>query len=106
MSASLRRLAERVRRENGMTLGEPQLTFLRAVVLRAGGVSPEEFDQELGNARRAPALISRLIDEVTVKETFLFRHPTELFAIDAHARASNRSSLRVWCAACSTGEEA
>ena len=58
------------------------------------------------------AWFERLIDEVTIKETFLFRQREELDAIAWPAllgrpRATAGSeTVRVWVAACATGEEA
>ena len=56
-------------------------------------------------------LLQRLINEVTVRETFFFRHPDELEAIDWHRSlegANRRGSdvVRVWVAGCASGEEA
>ena len=111
MSESLSRLADLIRRESGVSLADAQLPSLRAAVLRAGGVAPEEFERRLGERRHERVLMTRLVDEVTVKETFLFRHPTDFASIDWHgmlerARAGGRHAVHVWCAACSTGEEA
>jgi chemotaxis protein methyltransferase CheR len=56
-------------------------------------------------------LLERLIDEVTINETFFFRQRAELDAIEWRplldaARAAGSETIRVWVAACSTGEEA
>jgi chemotaxis methyl-accepting protein methylase len=56
-------------------------------------------------------LLERLIDEVTVNETFFFRQPDELEAIEwrtllAAAADAGSPVVRIWVAACSTGEEA
>lgn len=111
MTSCLTRLADRVRRDSGMSLGDERLAYLRAAVMRAWDLSPEAFEQQLEDPRRATVLMSGLIDEITIKETSLFRHPDELAAIDWHAmlrraQAAGRSRVRVWCAACSTGQEA
>ncbi len=57
------------------------------------------------------ALRARLIDEVTINETFFFRQRRELDAIDWRglhqaARAAGSDTVRVWVAACASGEEA
>jgi chemotaxis protein methyltransferase CheR len=111
VSDALPRLAERLRGASGLSLGARQYAALGAAVRRAAGVDPEEFERLLDEPGRAPALMAALVDEAAVKETFLFRHPAELLAIDWHAmftsaRAAGGAGIRVWCAACATGEEA
>jgi chemotaxis protein methyltransferase CheR len=111
VSDALARLAERLRDESGLSLGARQYAGLGAAVRRAAGVDAEEFERLLEEPGRAAGLMTALVDEAAVKETFLFRHPTELVALDWHAmlataRASGRRDVRVWCAACATGEEA
>ena len=53
----------------------------------------------------------KLIDEITVRETFFLRHRSELEAIDWYsmldaARARGSDFVRVWVAGCASGEEA
>jgi len=56
------------------------------------------------------ALVRRLIDALTVKESYFLRQPEQLRALDwpqllAQAIADGRSRVRVWSAACAHGEE-
>ncbi len=58
-----------------------------------------------------PETLRRLIDEVTIRETFFFRHRSELDAIEWFsvldaARARGSGVVRVWVAGCASGEEA
>ncbi|HEY1358670.1 MAG TPA: CheR family methyltransferase [Thermoleophilaceae bacterium] len=109
MSAGLEQLAELVHRETGMVIKGSQLSSLAAAVSRLGpGTAPADF---LAAGGVPPELLERLIDEVTVKETFFFRQREELDAIDwplllETARASGSDKIRVWVAACASGEEA
>jgi len=110
VSGALQRVAALVRRESGMVLGESQMPALEAALRR---VDPK-FDAAtfLGRAGRdGRALLDRLIDEITINETFFFRERRELDAIDwprllDAAQAHGRDAIRVWVAACSSGEEA
>jgi chemotaxis protein methyltransferase CheR len=110
VSAALDRLAGLVRSETGMVLGQSQLPALVAALRR---VDPEldaaRFLREV--AADGSVLLDRLIDEVTINETFFFRQRRELDAIDWRrlleaAQAEGRDGIRVWVAACSSGEEA
>jgi chemotaxis protein methyltransferase CheR len=110
MSAGLERVAALVRQETGITLGESQLPSLEAALRR---VDPElgavAFLRKAGAGESA--LLDRLVEEVTINETFFFRQRRELDAIDWRrlldvARADGRDEIRVWVAACSSGEEA
>jgi chemotaxis protein methyltransferase CheR len=55
--------------------------------------------------------VARLIDEVTINETYFFRERSPLDEISWHglvenARSNGAAKARVWCAACASGEEA
>ena len=61
-------------------------------------------------ARREERLIGQLVDVMTTNETFFFRDKTPfdhlkdaIFPVLAQARKGSR--IRIWCAACSTGQE-
>lgn len=108
MSAGLHQLADLVRRETGIDMKGSQLGSLEAAVTRVGpATAPADFLAD-GASRQ---LIDRLIDEVTINETFFFRQREELDAIDwplllDTARLAGSDKIRVWVAACSSGEEA
>jgi chemotaxis protein methyltransferase CheR len=112
VSTMLGKLAEVVHRESGIALRESQYPSLAAAARRAA----PELDtagllRALADIGSGPPLLGRLIDEVTVNETFLFRQSEELDALDwaamlAGARAAGSAVVHVWVAGCSTGEEA
>ncbi len=61
-------------------------------------------------ARRDERLINQVVDVMTTNETFFFRDKTPfehvkdaIFPVLAQARRGSR--IRIWCAACSTGQE-
>ena len=105
-------LAALIERESGIRLDQRRYPLLAAAADR---VAPELsigglFDALAGCPADHP-LLRRLIDEVTVNETFFFRHADELFLLDWHALAEaalarGSSAIRVWVAGCSSGEEA
>jgi chemotaxis protein methyltransferase CheR len=112
VSAALQRVAELVRHRTGIVVSGVQLPSLEAALVRVDPALDAaaflRIDTERGEGRK---LLDRLIDEVTVNETFFFRQRRELDAIDwprllDGARAAGRDSVRVWVAACSSGEEA
>ncbi len=94
-----------------MVIKEPQLPALEAAIGRlAPGTDPQRFLTELSSPAGS-ALLHRLVDEVTIQETYFFREQRELEAIDwvsplREARKRGLGVVRAWVAACSTGEEA
>jgi chemotaxis protein methyltransferase CheR len=111
VSEPLNAVAELVRRRTGVVVKDAQLPALAAAL---GRIAPEmdakRFAAEIGETPRGP-LLHALIDEVTVQETYFLREQRELEAIDwqgllAAARERGSGVIRLWVAACSTGEEA
>lgn len=103
-------LADLVRRECGIVLGESQYPALEAGIRRAGLDRDAIASLALGSALDRGA-IDRLIDEIAVNETSFFRDRAQLEAIawpDLLASAQSRGSrtVNVWSVGCATGEEA
>lgn len=110
-STALERLAEVLRNETGIVTQGHQLGSLEAALARLR--PPLDADAFLRSSAGGAThgLLERLIDEVTVNETFFFRQREELDAIDWRslhetARKAGSETIRVWVAACATGEEA
>jgi chemotaxis protein methyltransferase CheR len=108
MSVALSALACIIQRESGIELKPSQFPSLQAAIARVDrGLTAEALlDRAISSQT-----IERLIDEVTIRETFFFRHPSELDAIDwpcvlRSARARGSELIRVWIAGCASGEEA
>jgi chemotaxis methyl-accepting protein methylase len=108
MSAALSEVARMIQRESGIILGSSQLPSLQAAIARVD----RELTAEALLDRAVPAeTVLRLIDEITIRETFFFRHRSELDAIEWYsllesARAHGSGVVRVWVAGCASGEEA
>ena len=80
----------------------------RAASLRLGGVPAYVRALALGDL---PGEWSCLLPHITIKESFLFRHPQHFAALASTvlprlgAAHTSRNSLRVWSAGCARGEE-
>jgi len=111
VSQAIRDVAALLQRETGIVTRDQQLPGLEAALGRIEpGMDAERFLSEVAARGRAPRLLGRLIDEVTIKETYFLRDRRELDAIDwprllGGARASGSDVVRIWVAACATGEE-
>jgi chemotaxis methyl-accepting protein methylase len=112
MTVALAQVAELVYQESGIRLANHQHAYLEAALDRVEtGVDPEQFLRRAANPVRRSALITRLIEEVTVKETSFLRDHEQLAGIDWRrlleaAQARGLDAPRVWIAPCATGEEA
>jgi chemotaxis protein methyltransferase CheR len=111
MNRALAEIAELVERETGIKSREtPDRSFAAAVARAAPGMDPPTLLHALRIGGGRAELLRRLIDEVTVNETFFFRHAEQLRALDwrgllASARSDGATAIRVWVPACATGEE-
>jgi chemotaxis protein methyltransferase CheR len=108
MSTALAEVARMIQHESGIELGPSQLPSLQAAIAR---VDRSLTAEALLDRALSTETLPRLIDEITIRETFFFRHPSELEAIEWYsmldaARARGSSVVRVWVAGCASGEEA
>jgi len=112
MTGALEQLAELIQRVSGIVVGPSRLPALRSAIGRVcPGASLPDVLELTADPRHGSATIDLLVDEITINETFFMRHRAELDAIPwarllADALRRGRPSLRVWSAACSSGEEA
>lgn len=111
MRAALQEIADLVRHEVGILVRESQASALEAALRRTGAPDPQTFLRLAEDPVEGRAAIDRLIDEVTVQETFFLRDRVQLEAIAWRlllegAREAGSPAVRVWVAACATGEEA
>ena len=115
----LRRYAQLVYQKIGVTISEQKATLLSNRLrrrLRATGLNCyDEYYELLCRTATADPEWEAFLQEVTTHETFLFRdkshwdwiHGVFLPDFMAQVRAGTRGpTLRVWSAACSTGDEA
>ncbi len=111
MRAALQQIAALVRNESGILVRENQESALEAAIRRTGAADPQTFLRLAEDPLEGRAAIDRLIDQVTVQETFFLRDRVQLEAIAwrlllESAREAGSPAVRVWVAACATGEEA
>ena len=112
MTHALDRVAALLLRETGIRIDRSQYTSLRLALARADpGGDAESFLHAAEDPIWGRETIARLVDAVTIKETFFVREPRQLDAIPwrvllERARAAGSHDVRVWSAACATGEEA
>ncbi len=112
--AVLAELAALIEEASGNVIPPSHLTFLaetakrRAASLRLAGVSAYVGALARGEL---PGEWSSLLPHVTVKESFLFRHPQHFAALAntilprLAATRAERRSLAIWSAGCARGEE-
>ncbi|HET7012464.1 MAG TPA: protein-glutamate O-methyltransferase CheR [Streptosporangiaceae bacterium] len=109
MNEALAAVAELVRRETGITISRSRQAALQGAIERAApGLGADGFARVAKEPARHRDLVDRLIDEVTVQETAFLRDGDQLDLIAWHSLASGARSgpVRVWSAACASGEEA
>lgn len=107
MTDPLVAIAALVRAESGMHALQPH-AIVRALAHAAPGLDPAAF---LMRARTDDELLARLLDEITVQETFFWRDRVQLATIDwralgERARARGSTCVEVWTAGCAGGDEA
>jgi chemotaxis protein methyltransferase CheR len=111
MTKALEQVAAFVHREIGMVLQDAQINALAGTIERiAPGSDADEFLLRLSDSRTGPSLLTSLVDQITIKETFFLRHLEQLdeipwSALWKRARAAGAKNVRVWSAACASGEE-
>lgn len=108
MSTALAEVARMIQHESGIELKSSQLPSLQAAIAR---IDRSLTAEALLDRAVSTETLQRLIDEITIRETFFFRHQSELEAIEWYsmldaARARGSSVVRVWVAGCASGEEA
>ncbi|CAN1531693.1 CheR Methylase of chemotaxis methyl-accepting proteins [Rhabdaerophilaceae bacterium] len=102
-----------IRQMAGIVLTPEKAYFVEA---RLSPVMREEkiasLDELLLRAERGDRRIhQRIVDALTTNETFFFRdrqpfdHFRDVIIPELHARRSAEKPIRVWCAACSSGQE-
>ena len=101
-----------LRRRAGIVLTADKTYLLEsrlAPLARKEGLNSIEDLLQVVRARRDERLITALVDVMTTNETFFFRDktPFELMKSTVLPKLveENRPRLRIWCAACSTGQE-
>jgi chemotaxis protein methyltransferase CheR len=82
-------------------------------MIALGVSSPAEYLEHLTTRGNRDAELRLLLNEITIGETYMFRHPAQLEALRnvilpqilESKGSAGLKRLRFWCAGCSTGEE-
>lgn len=106
-------VSQLLRRRAGIVLTGDKMYLLEsrlAPLARKEGLPSIDDLIHVVRARRDERLIAQVVDVMTTNETFFFRDKTPfdhlkeaIFPVLAQARRGSR--IRIWCAACSTGQE-
>jgi chemotaxis protein methyltransferase CheR len=107
----LRRLATAIERELGIKMPDTKLTMLHGRlqrrVLRLGLRTLGEYEDRLRDPAHAATERTQLFDLATTNKTDFFREPDHFTFLTQRALPSlGKIHCRVWCAGCSTGQEA
>jgi chemotaxis protein methyltransferase CheR len=111
------KIRDLIYRVSGIYQSEQKLYLLTASCGRrmsALGVgNPSEYFERLSARITGDAELRLLLNEITIGETYMFRHPTQLDALHdvvlprvmKSKSAIGLKRIRIWSAGCSTGEE-
>ena len=111
MTDALDQVVALLRRETGIRLEQSQHSALRSALARAApGGDALSFLRAAEDPVWRREVIAKLVDQVTIKETSFLRDRRQLDAIAwrlllERAHAAGSGEIRVWSAACATGEE-
>src|SRR5208337_3621086 len=111
------KIRDLVYRISGIYHAEEKLYLLSSRCARRmtalGVPSPSEYLEHLTTRGNREAELRLLLNEITIGETYMFRHPAQLEALQNVILPQilqvkglvSLKRLRFWCAGCSTGEE-
>jgi chemotaxis protein methyltransferase CheR len=111
------KIRDLIYRISGIYHSEEKLYLLSSRCARRmaalGVANPTEYLEHLTLRGNRDAELRLLLNEITIGETYMFRHPTQLDALRnlilpqiLETKGSvGLKRLRFWCAGCSTGEE-
>ncbi|GLH81593.1 chemotaxis protein methyltransferase [Bradyrhizobium sp. SSBR45G] len=106
-------LRKLLRDKSGLDLSADKQYLIESRLLplarKAGLASISDLVQKLRDG--SSTLVSQVVEAMTTNETFFFRdkvpfdHFREMIMPELLKARANRRSIRIWCAACSTGQE-
>ncbi len=111
------KIRDLIYRISGIYHSEQKLYLLTASCARrmtaCGAATPSAYLDRLTTRADRDSELRQLLDEITIGETYMFRHPSQLEAMSnvilpevmKSKAALGLKRVRVWSAGCSTGEE-
>jgi len=110
-SSAYQHFTEYLQQKSGITLGSEKEYLVNSRlkhIMRENGII--QLDDLLKNLKNNANLCSSVVDAMTTNETLWFRdsHPFEILKnriIPELIKNNNNSPIRIWSAACSTGQE-
>ena len=101
-------LKEMIYKLSGINLHEGKMELLKSKIAKRMRVTKKSFGDYLNYLRDNEREVIEFIDTVTTNHSFFFRENKSLSHIIEQFKRYNDSSRRtfkIWCAACSTGDE-
>lgn len=109
------RFCELVKERTGILIGDTRRPVLSRTIKenarRSGCLDINGYFSLLNSAKTDSGLWDELIKQLTINETYFFRHREQIDALRKHilpdiiARHWSDRTLRIWSAGCATGEE-
>ncbi|WDP93042.1 MAG: protein-glutamate O-methyltransferase CheR [Desulfobacter sp.] len=93
---------------SGINLHEGKLELLKSKIAKRMRVTKKSFGEYLAYLRNSEHEVIEFIDTVTTNHSFFFRENKSISHIVSQLAAepdARRREFKIWCAACSTGDE-
>lgn len=103
-----RDLKEMIYTLSGINLHEGKMELLKSKIAKRMRVTRKSFDEYLAFLKANEREVVEFIDTVTTNHSFFFRENKSIaHIIDTFKESpdSSRRTFKIWCAACSTGDE-
>ena len=94
---------------SGINLHEGKLELLKSKIAKRMRITKKSFNEYLHYLRSSEAEVIEFIDTVTTNHSFFFRENKSIehivYQFSQYPKKKKENGFRIWCAACSTGDE-